>query len=82
MKIIETEFINEIYACEYNLWDEEDTKEHVGNCIKIADNHAIRFNLWMSLNAQNRISDNLYWHKGYLKNIIQLLEIFNKESDF
>ena len=51
MKIIETEFTNEINACEYNLWDEEETKEHIDNCIKIADNHAIKFVEWLNANV-------------------------------
>ena len=47
MRIIETEFLNEIKSCEYNLWDEVETKEHVTECVKIADEHAIRFALWL-----------------------------------
>ena len=72
MKIIETEFLNEIKSCEYNLWDEEETEEHVKQCIKIANDHAIRFNLWLVLNRPN-YGD---------KKLRELLEIFNEETDF
>lgn len=72
MRIIETEFTNEIYSCEYNLWDEIETAEHVARCIKIANEHAIRFTLWLVLNRPN-YGD---------KRLKELLEIFNEETDF
>lgn len=72
MRIIETEFSNEIKSCEYNLWDEEETAEHVDNCIKIANQHAIRFSLWLTHSAK----------KYPDKRIRELLEIFNEETDF
>ena len=72
MRIVETEFLNEIKSCEYNLWDETETKEHVDNCIKIANQHAIRFTLWLVLNKP-KFGD---------KKLKELLEMFNEETDF
>lgn len=72
MKIIETEFSNEINSCEYNLWTDEETKEHVIKCVKIANDHAIRFTLWLVLNKP-KFGD---------KKLRELLEIFNEETDF
>lgn len=72
MRIIQTEFTNEIASCEYNLWDEIETKEHVNQCVKIANQHAIRFTLWLVINRPN-YGD---------KKLKELLEMFNEETDF
>lgn len=72
MKIIETEFSNEIKSCEYNLWDEVETRKHLDNCVKIANQHAIRFTLWLVLNKPNYRD----------KKLKELLEIYNEETDF
>lgn len=80
MSIIETKFSYEIKSCEYNLWDEEETKEHVDNCIKIGDNHAIKFAEYMSTLIFKNYKSGGYWFvKGEIKTTKQLLEIFNSE---
>jgi len=43
MRIIETNFTNEIKSCEYNLWDETETKEHVDNCNAVLQLIEMRF---------------------------------------
>jgi uncharacterized protein YihD (DUF1040 family) len=40
MKSIDKKFLNEINSCEYNLWDEQETQEHVNQCVKIAQEYA------------------------------------------
>lgn len=86
MIIIETEFTNEIDACEYNLWDEVDTKEHIDNCIKIANEHAIKFAEWCSkysfLPTKGWYQGSFQIEMGIFKTTNELIEIFNKETDF
>lgn len=90
MKIIETEFTNEIDACEYNVWDEVETKEHTDNCIKIADNHAIKFadflnsgryTIWGKswIDPKKNKDSEGHWIFHTTK---ELLEIFKDESNF
>lgn len=75
MKVIETEFSNEINSCEYNLWDKEETQEHITNSVKIADKHAINFADWI------RNSGNLIiLHKSSLQTK-ELLEIYKEETE-
>lgn len=57
MKIIKTEFTNEIKSCEYNLWDEEETQEHINQCVKISDEHAINFCLWLTKKGNYSIAN-------------------------
>jgi len=46
----------------------------------ITDMFAIDFTEWVIKETQKRVGENLYWHKGGLFKIIEVLYIFKKEK--
>ncbi len=74
MKTLQREFI-EVLATE------KDDVELVKKCSEIANNHAIEFALWLSVNCINGDSKDGWWvYKSYWKPTNKLLEIYLTES--
>ena len=70
MRIIETEFSNEIASCEYNLWDEEETKEHALICVNEILPIAKNYMGFGDIFSKKELFKH-YWEDVY-QNIIQL----------